>query len=244
MDNELDPSRSEPRWPIHRDVERYNHLLGIDPITIFEEGGLWIEIGPGADARPMLPLIGQEDTTLAAIGPHHRSLPAAIHFTQGTVPEDQGFLAAYRGKARLVTDVYAAVSYCQDPIQAMIYGSLLLADGGLFLAFTELCRFGDLPTWERITEFFRAQLGQSIGFETMSVLGDASKAYSTCLRVRVQGRSTQTASLARIFEEAAGFIGTPVKTGTLWVAEDQSASISRVDYLRAPASSPKRSSQS
>ncbi len=210
-------------------------LLGIDLAKIMEKGGLWIEIGPGADALPMLPFIGRKGTMLAAIGPHYRSLPAGILFSEGTIPEDTKFFRAHRAKARLVTDVYAAVSYCQDPIQAVIYGSLLLGEEGQFLAFTELYRFGDLPTWERITEFFRVKLKQSISFETMSVLGDASKAFSTCLRVRVRGRSPGSASLRQLFNEAARYIGIPVKSRTLWEAEDRSASISRVDYLRATA---------
>ncbi len=237
MGNKRGKNSSEPTWPTGRSVERYNLLLGIDLAALLAEGGLWIEIGPGTNALPMLPFVGRKDVSLTAIGPHPRSLPEGIQFAQGMVPEDKTFFATNRARARLVTDVYGAVSYCKDPVQALIFGSLLLARGGVFLAFTELYRFGDLPNWERITEFFRIKLRQVLSFETISVRGDASKTYSTCLRVRVQGPSLKSKCLDEIFDEAARSVGIPVPTRTLWTAEDRSASISRVDYVSQPETS-------
>lgn len=230
-DDPVTPSVSqEPTWPAQRGLKRYDALLGIDLGRMLEAGGLWIEIGPGTEALPMLPFLRRPGVELEAIGPHSRALPDGIAFTQGIVPEDEVFFAAHRGRARLVTDVFGALSYYDDPIRALLYGALLLADGGLFLGFTELYRFGDLSTWEKTTEFFRQTLNQRISFETIPVLGDATKKYATGLRVRVQGPAAVNTPLGDIFEEAARQIGRPAHTSTLWAADDCSASISRVDY--------------
>lgn len=221
----------EPLWPKERDLDRYNVLAGFEIQKYLSNGGLWIEIGIGKSARPMRPLIGVPGVELKAIAPHHRALPAGISVTTGYVPDDTDFMAENRGQAKLVTDIFGAVSYCEDPIQALIYGSLLLGANGVFIAFTELRRLGDLDAWDRITRFFGDRLHQQIEFQTVFVLGDASQQFSTYLRIRIQGKSTRRAALSRIFKEARRTIGMPQRDAPLWISSDKSAKIWRTDYL-------------
>ncbi len=219
----------EPPWPKERDLARYNALVGFEIQEHLRGGGLWIDIGVGKGARPMRPLIGQPGVTLKAISPHYRALPTGISLTTGHVPEHVGFLAGNRGRGRLVTDIFGAVSYCDDPIQALIYGALLLRADGVFVAFTELRRLGDLETWDRTTEFFHDRLHQDITFQTVFVLGDSSGKFSTCLRIRIQGKSSPTA-LSNIFKGARRAIGIPQRGEPLWISSDKSAKIWRTDY--------------
>jgi hypothetical protein len=226
------PSKErEPQWPKERDLARYNELAGFDIRKLLGAGGLWIEVGIGKSARPMRPLIGQSGVELKAIAPHYRALPKGISLTLGCVPDDQGFLVENRGRARLVTDIFGAVSYCDDPIQALIYGALLLRAGGVFVAFTELRRIGDLETWDRITQFFHDRLHQEIGFQTVYMLGDASRQFSTYLRIRIDGQSPGRAALASLLKDAQRKIGTPQRDQALWTSSDESAKIFRTRYL-------------
>jgi len=226
------PSKKpEPQWPKERDLARYDELAGFDIRKLLGDGGLWIEVGIGKSARPMRPLIGQPGVELKAIAPHYRALPKGISLTLGCVPDDHGFLVENRARARLVTDIFGAVSYCEDPVQALIYGALLLGAGGVFVAFTELRRIGDLETWDRITQFFHDRLHQQIAFQTVYVLGDASRQFSTYLRIRIEGKAAGRAASATLFKDAQRKIGAPHRDQALWTSSDESAKIFRTRYL-------------
>lgn len=220
----------EPPWPKRRDLARYNTLVGFDIKDFLRGGGLWIDIGVGRGAKPMRPLIGRPRVRLKAISPYDRSLPPEISLTIGRVPEHAGFLSENRGRTRLVTDIFGAVSYCDDPIQAVIYGALLLGPGGRLVAFTELHRLGDIEAWDRMTKFFNRRLRQQIGFQTVYLRGDAWKGFSTYLRVQVQGRSRSTQTLRTILREARIAIGRHRRGIPLWVSSDRSAKIWKSDY--------------
>lgn len=218
-------------WPKERDLGRYNVLVGFKIQEYLSGGGLWIDIGVGKGARPMRPLIGQPGVMLKAISLHWRALPKGISLTTGRVPENVGFLAGNRGCARLVTDIFGAVSYCDDPIQALIYGALLLRAKGVFVVFTELRRLGDLETWDRTTEFFHNRMHQDITFQTVFVLGDSSGQFSTCLRIRIEGKSTSRSAVSNIFKDARCTIGMPRRGKPLWISSDKSAKIWSTHYF-------------
>jgi len=221
----------EPGWPKQRNLDRYNLLVGGDIEAILKEGGLWIDIGPGEEADPMRPLVGRPGVTLKAIGPHLRRFPDEIAFTNGMVPEDTAFLAENRGKARLVTDIFGAVSYCDNPVHALIYEALLLGESGMCVAFTELERFGDLGAWGRITEYFRTRLEQEITFQSVSVFGDASRRFSTELRIRCDCKRPSEAQLNELLLAADRDIGVPRPGERLWISSDNTAEIRRVEYI-------------
>jgi len=220
----------EPIWPKQRNLDRYNLLAGFNIAEMLSVGGLWIDVGPGEDADPMRALVGQPGVALKAIGPHLRRLPNEIAFTTGLVPDDAIFLKENRGKARLVTDIFGAVSYCDNPVHALIYEGLLLGAGGTCIAFTELERFGDLKTWSRITEFFRTRLGQRISLQSVCVFGDASRRFSTELRVRFDCEDASSADWSDLLGAADREIGVALPSSTLWISSDGNAKICRVDY--------------
>jgi hypothetical protein len=222
----------EPLWPKERDLSRYNVLAGFDIQKQLESGGLWIEVGIGKSAKPMRPLIGVPGVNLKAIAPHSRSLPKNIALTVGYVPDHLGFLAENRGRAKLVSDIFGAVSYCDDPVQALIYEALLLSSDGIYVGFTELYRLGDIESWDRITEFFGNRLHQEISFQTVFELGDASGLFSTYLRIRITGKTSRRASLKKILHEARCVVGVPQREDKpLWVSSDRSAKIWRMRYV-------------
>jgi len=217
-------------WPKERDLDRYNALLGFKIQNFLDAGGLWIDLGVGEGAKPMQPLLGKRKIKLKAICPVHRRLPPGIGLTIGTVPDHAGFLAENRGCSRLVTDVFGAASYSKNPLEALIYGALLLAEGGLFAAFTELRRVGDLETWDRITKFFHNRMGQEILFQTAFMMGDSSKKYSTYVRIHIRGRATTETDLTSLLKDARKAVGVPRKGNPLWISPDRSARIWKVSY--------------
>lgn len=221
---------SEPTWPTSRGVERYEALGGVDIASTLEQGGIWIDVGPGIDARPMQPFLHRPDVSLVCVGMHPRDLPAAIEFHLGAVPHDVATLERYAGRARLVTDIYASVSYADDPLLALAYCVLLLEPGGVCAAFTELRRLGGLATWDRAIQGFRAHLGASLHLEAMPILEDASQSMATALRIRAFRTSSVRLDFADVARLLQAQIGTPIAGEVIWQASDGSASIRQVDY--------------
>ena len=205
-------------------------MAGFEIGPFMDRGGVWIDVGVGKDALPMRPLIGRPGIKLKGLSPHHRKLPKGITLIIGQVPEDTDLLPENRGRSRLVTDIFGAVSYCDDPVQSLIYEALLLNEGGIFIAFTELYRLGDIDTWDRITAFFHERLRQSISFQTVYSWGDSLKRYSTYLRIRVEGKSKTKAALPNIFKRARLAIGMPQRREPLWTSPDRKAKIWRMRY--------------
>ena len=228
-------SEREPDWPNERDLARYSELCGVDIGTFLSGGGHWIDVGPGKTARAQRALLGVAGVSLTAIGPHTRAFPPGIRFVRGSVPEDPDFLADAARTARLVTDVYGAVSYAGDPLDALLYEALLLADDGVLVAFTELERFGEADAWARVVDFFRVGLGQAAQFERVSIIGDAVPRPFVCLRVTVRGGPAGGADrLAALRDEAARRVGAARPGAVLWSSDDGLAQIRRVDYVVTP----------
>lgn len=220
----------EPLWPTQRGLDRYNALLGADISALLSGGGMWVDIGPGLEALPMLPFLGRSDVELRGIGIHARAFPATIEFTLGEVPGDVAFFDAHAGKATLVTDVYSSVSYSDDPLLALAYCGLLLKAGGTCGAFTELKRIGDLATWDRAIRFFRSELHLTMTFEAVAIVEDASKAIATALRIRATRERVATPSFSEVAALLHAQVGHPVASGTIWEAPDRSARIVEVAY--------------
>lgn len=220
----------EPRWPKSRDLARYELLAGFSIADHLKTGGLWIDIGPGETAAPMLVVAGRTGVELKAIGPHSRSFGGAVDFHHGQVPEDRGFFRENCGRAQVVTDIYGAVSYAADPVQALIYAAALLGEGGRLAVFTELHRMGELSVWDRVTLFFHERMRQQVSFQTLGVVGDADSRYSTCLRVVVDGGFARGQTIDKLFEHATHDIGVARQGGRVWALTDESVEICRVDY--------------
>jgi hypothetical protein len=221
---------SEPQWPTQRGVDRYQALLGIDVTRILAGGGVWVDVGPGTEALPMVPFMDRPDVTLKCVGIHSRTLPRGIDFTLGAVPDDTAFLERQAGTATLVTDVYSSVTYSDDPLLALAYCVLLLRAGGTCGVFTELKRMGDLTTWDRVIQLFRSELHVAMSCHALSIVEDASQSHATALRIQATRGQVDAVS----FNDAAALlharIGHPVASGTIWEAPDQSIRIRQIDY--------------
>lgn len=225
------PNVSEPLWPVQRNLERYQSLLGIDIAHALKDGGMWIDIGPGIDALPMIPFIDRDDVQLNCIGTHPRSLNPRINFEQDTVPSALAYLHRYSGRAKLVTDIYASVSYSTDPYLALTYCTLLLEPAGTCGVFTELNHLGDLSAWDRAVQFFRTELNADLSFHVFSIFEDASKSNATALRLHVKRHG----KISPIEFDCASLrlrqmIGVPSVIGTIWEGEDKSARIYAIHY--------------
>lgn len=225
---------SEPSWPVDRDLNRYHELLGIEVDQWLKNGGTWIDIGPGINALPMQPFLKRSDICLITIGPHIRRLPPEISVVKGQVPDDRNFFLTHYGQARLVTDVYASLSYTVDPVAALIYGCLLLEEGGMFGGFTELHRIGGLNTWNELIQYFWHRLGIELNMTAIPILEDASGLRATALRVQGKRHQLpfQTPVLDEIVSDLHEIIGHPQETGIIWQSDDGSARISRIEYRK------------
>lgn len=223
-------SKAQPSWPKSRDLKRYSELLNLNFSHEIGEFGNWIDVGPGENAAALQgiqPRFGRR----IAISSHKVVAPKDIEVIYEQIPEGKS-LSIYRDRASLVTDVYAAISYHKDPIEALIYESLLLKKKGKLVSFTERNRFGDPKVWPEISSFFSEFLGISLSFETVQIKADSNSKVEVGLRLVAVRDKMNKASLSELLALAHLKLGKPQLTNTIWETADGTHKINRVDYVK------------
>ncbi len=206
-------------WPSRRDLPRYEEMTQIPIQIILERGDSWLDIGPGSNARALCGMLDKEGVRLVGMTPHQLEAPLSIDIFVGSVPENISFLEDNFLKFKLVTDIYAAVSYSEDPVKALIYESLLLQlspspdDEARLAIVTDVGRFGTIDDYERIKVFAKEHLGVQLDFSHFSTWADALQRPEFELRIigkRISNDIT-TDKLEALFELADKELGARMK---------------------------------
>jgi hypothetical protein len=233
------PLRSHPEWPAQRNLDRYEHLVGFSIRDQLKSGGICIDIGPGTHAVALRELAAIPGVSLVALTPDSVDVSGtSIHAEQGRIPDAKDFLSRFSGKCRVVTDVFSATTYVDDPALSLLSLSCLPDRDGTVGIFTELDKFGAADTWEALTCFFSRETGQKLRFERFNIRGDAEPIWVDCLRVTIEGRSCRTVDELPVLKEALhAEIGVPQVGREIWKTKDGRATISEIHYGRFPAPS-------
>lgn len=223
------------KWPQERDASRYSELAGFDFRRHLENGGVWMDIGCGKGIA-LSDFITQRNLQLVGVTPVLIEMDPRISQIHSLLPSDRAILAEYRGKLRMASDIYGALSYCEDPLEALIYEALLLAPNGVAAIATRLERFGSsTETRKNIQELFRTQLGCDLEFFEIETISDATGKAVGVLQIRIiatpesGARDTDIEDLLKTFQAN---VGRPNRTRPAWISEDGKARIWQVDYMR------------
>jgi len=221
-----------PKWKDARPLDLYSKRAGFDIKNEMSAGGRWIDIGAG-QGNAISSLAGMPGVELTAVNAHRSYVVPGIENVYAVVPNDREILARYGGKVRLVTDVWAAASYTDDALQALIYEALLLGPGGKLVIVTSLERFGSPGTRGLIETFFREHLGQQLRFDPLERTPKEIEAHGDVKNVRVvvTGAPAST-DLDASVDAAHRAVGTPRKVKPLLVIDNSNATIWALEYDR------------
>lgn len=231
--------RPHPDWPAQRSLDRYEHLVGWSIRRLLHDGGVWIDIGPGTHAVALRELDGLPGISLVGLTPDSVDVSGTgILVEHGQLPHAEEFLSRFCGKCRVVTDVFSATTYVDDPACALLSLSCLPGNGGKVGIFTELDKFGVVDTWGALERFFTSQTGQKLTFQPFNIRGDAEPIWVDCLRVTIEGKSRLTvADLPALKDMLHSEIGAPRVGREIWKTKDGKAVISEINYSRFSAPS-------
>lgn len=169
-------------WPSRRPLARYEEMTDLPIADVLSSGDTWIDIGPGSNAHALGEMVGK-GVFLMGITPHKMEIPLGVNMSAGFVPNNREFLDSHLVNSKLVTDIYAAFSYADDPIEVLVYETLLLKEGGLFRAVSEPERLGDAADHARIMAFAEKYLGVKLSFSQFLTWADARQEWEYELRV-------------------------------------------------------------
>jgi hypothetical protein len=148
------------------------------------------------------------------------------------IPEDMSVYMQYQKKADLITDIHGAVSYCENPLNALIYEACLLKPEVRAVIITLEERFGSVITWKRIQQFFEKIMKQSIDFERFTTYSDNTKMPIKTLRIIIKGMYQSALDLNGLFAEAQKYIGLMKKVKVIAEPNDKSFQIWKVKYRK------------
>lgn len=169
-------------WPSRRPLSRYEEMTDLPISDLLNPGDTWIDIGPGTNAQALGEMV-EKGIFLMGITPHKMEIPLGVNMSAGFVPDNKEFLDSHLLNSKLVTDVYAAFSYADDPLEVLVYETLLLKEGGQYRAVSEPERIGDAADHAKIMEFGEKYLGVKLSFSQFLTWADARQEWEYELRV-------------------------------------------------------------
>ena len=186
------PSKAEkPQiWPKNRDIVE---VAGIQQEFFFTT--LWqllkkgrildIGCGNGEFIKQINELYSTKEFFLSTITSTEVAQENIKHFndiTYSFVPDDMDWLEQNAGTCDLITDTYAALTYSDFPLYALIFLILALKKGGTLFSLSSMtindpensC-FGNSGTRKAIEKFFKDYLGVDLQFSTVDIESKACK---------------------------------------------------------------------
>lgn len=173
---------SQPAWPSRRGYQAINQLHMwnnvellrrmpnvLDIERLAKPGDIVMDIGCGAgdfgaEFKKMHPQV-----KVWAAGAHDlipENLKEIDQVFYGYLPETKILLEKGIGKGTVVLETYGPVTYCNNPIDAMIYDVLLVQENGLFSCMTSaVCSgvpksvFGSYDNWAIVRKWFQEEEG-------------------------------------------------------------------------------------
>jgi hypothetical protein len=222
-----------PTWPKERDLCRYQEFTKIDFIKDLSPGQTWIDIGCRT-GKALSEFPPHYNLNLVGINAHKIQVRPGIQSLIASIPKDTSVLKKYKKKAHLVTDVHGAVSYCENPLEALIYEACLLAPRSKAAIITLEDRMGspNVTIWKQIQHFFQSIMGQEITFKRFTSYTDNTKSPIKTLRITITGECCSSLNLHDLFLAARHSIGQMKKKKVIAESIDKSAQVWRVLYKK------------
>lgn len=222
-----------PSWPKERNLSQYSSYTAVDFSKDLSQGKIWIDVG----CRTGTALSQTKEfyaAKLVGINAHKIKTRKGIQSILANIPEDRIVYKKYRKKAHLITDLHGAISFAENPIEALIYESCLLKPNAKAVMVTLAERLGPTTIWNRIRDFFAKTMKQTITFKRFTTYSDTKKTPISALRITIQGHCQSSLKLDNLFIEARNKIGHAQKTKIIAEPEDKSFQIWQVRYKVSP----------
>lgn len=220
-----------PSWPAERGLEKYARYTCIDFDQELFQGKTWIDIG----CRTGIALNATRQkyqAHLIGVNAHPIKVLPGIESIYAVIPNDRSVYTKYQSSADLLTDIYGAVSYENDPLAALIYEGLLLKRGGKAVIITLEAKLGNRKNQSEMSHFFETVMGQQLSFKRFRHYSDNSKRVISSLRITIQGHSTSKCTLDTLLLKAQKALGLPKLEKVIYTPSDGSVDMWKIVYKK------------
>lgn len=222
-------TKNIPTWPRERDLATYQKYTNLDFATLLSNVATWIDIG----ARTGIALSESKrlcEANLVGVNAHDIEMLPGITALFATLPEELSIYNRYYRKADIVTDIYGAFSYSEDPVAVLIYEALLLKAGGVAVIVSLQSKLGNRKNIADITHFFSNVLGQKCTFKRFRTYTNTLKKPINSVRITITGQCLVRDSYENLLVQAHQFIGEPKQKQAIYRPEDRSTEIRKTIY--------------
>lgn len=222
-----------PTWPRERDLETYAKYTYIDFHKDLSHGKTWIDIGCRT-GKAMCETQKLYKAHLIGVNAHEIEVLKGIKSIFAEIPQDRSLYHGFKKNAHLLTDVYGAFTYDNDPIAALIYEACLLQPEGKAVIISLEAKFGNRINREELQTFFEMHLGLKLTFQRFRTYSDNTKTPLSSLRITITGKGYSKCNLEDLLLKARQLIGEPKKIRLLYRPPDHSVEIWKIVYKRSP----------
>lgn len=222
---------SIPAWPAERGLEKYARYTCIDFDQELFHGKTWIDIG----CRTGIALNATRQkyqARLIGVNAHSIEVLPGIESIYAVIPHDRSVYTKFQRSADLLTDIYGAVSYENDPFAAMIYEALLLKRGGKAVIICLEAKLGNRKNQSDMSHFFETVMGQQLSFKRFRHYSDNSKRVISSLRITIQGHCTSKCTLDILLLKAQKELGLPKLEKVIYTPPDGSVDMWKIVYRK------------
>jgi hypothetical protein len=220
-----------PTWPLERDLATYAKYTCIDFDLDLSAGKTWIDIGCRT-GKALSETKRLYKAHLIGVNAHRIKVLTGIKSIFAEIPQDRSVYKKFRKKTDLLTDVYGAVTYDNDPIAALIYEACLLKPGGKAVIISLDAKLGNKANRQDAQYFFETIMGQNLKFKRFRTYSDNSKTALNSLRITITGDCRSNRSLDSLFLRARKMIGEPKKIRLLYSPPDHSVELWKIVYKK------------
>ena len=175
-----------PTWPRERDLATYAKYTCINFDMELSDEKTWIDIGCRT-GKAMSETKKLFKAHLVGVNAHQIKVLTGIESIFAEIPQDRSVYKKFRKKADLLTDIYGAFTYDNDPIAALIYEACLLRPGGKAVVVTLETKLGNKVNRQDLQYFFETVLGRNLTFKRFRTFSDNSKTPLNSLRITITG---------------------------------------------------------
>jgi hypothetical protein len=220
-----------PTWPRERDLATYSKYTRINFDIELSNGKTWIDIGCRT-GKAMTETKELYKARLIGVNAHHIAVASGIESIFAEIPQDRSVYKSFRKKVDLLTDVYGAFTYDNDPIAALIYEACLLKPGGKAVIISLEAKLGNKVNRQELQHFFKIVLGQDLTFRRFRTYSDNSKKPLNSLRITVAGYCRSKQNLETLLLKAQQMIGEPKKIKLIYRPPDHSVELWKIVYKK------------
>jgi hypothetical protein len=220
-----------PTWPRERDLATYAKYTSINFEIELSNGKTWIDIGCRT-GKAMSETRKLYHAHLIGVNAHQIKVLKGIKSIFAEIPQDRSVYKNFRKKVDLLTDVYGAFTYANDPIAALIYEACLLKPGGKAVIISLEAKLGNKINRQDLQHFFEKFLKLSITFRRFRTYSDNSKTPLNSLRITISGEGSSKSNLETLLLKGHQMIGEPKKVRLIYSPPDQSVELWKIVYKK------------